>query len=137
MIDEALCAQGVLEDLPGMDEARVQRPHGDGRYADNLVPRVEKDELEMLLCLLLDALSKGLHEALRVVYAVLPHVGLQVLAPAQLEGGLDLGGLREPYAFYRGKLLDRREADGMDVAECGQKLLGDMHGRFARRRPCR
>ncbi len=131
MIDEALCVRGVLEDLPGMDETRVQGPHGDGRYADNLVPRVEKDKLEVLLCLLLNAFSKGLYETLRVAYAVLPHFGLQVLAPAQLEGGPDLGGLRKPYAFYPGELLDGRKADGMDVSEVGQELLGDMHGRFA------
>ena len=109
MIDEALCVRASLKTSLGMHETRVQRPYGDGRYADDLVPRVEKDELEVLLRLLLDAFSQGLYEALRVVYAVLPHFRLQVLPPAQLEGGLDLGGLREPYALYPRKLLDSRK----------------------------
>src|SRR4030042_1579071 len=42
-------AEGVLDDLPGIDGARVGRPLEQGLLLDDLVLRVEEDDLEPLL----------------------------------------------------------------------------------------
>ena len=78
--DEPRCADACPTlCLKWMDEARIKRADGDGRYTDYLVPRVEQNELEVFLGLLPNTLSNRIHQALGTLDAVLPYVGLKVL----------------------------------------------------------